>query len=80
MKVIGKYTRTEDREVLAAAYSYATNFVEKTPRLPYKAIDMILAQTAETDPKAKGRKAEEFIDPTFYNELERSGFFKSLGL
>jgi NitT/TauT family transport system substrate-binding protein len=80
MKVIGKYTRTEDPEVLAAAYAYATNFVEKTPKLPYKAIDMILTQAAETDPKAKGRKAEEFIDATFYNELERSGFFRSLGL
>lgn len=76
MKVTGKYTRTQDPEVLAAAYSFSTNFVEKTPRLPYKAIEMILAQTAETDPKSRGRKAEEFIDSTFYNELERSGFFK----
>jgi NitT/TauT family transport system substrate-binding protein len=80
MKVIGKYTRTEEREVLAAAYAYATNFVEKTPKLPYKAIEMILAQAAETDPKAKGRKGEEFIDSTFYNELEQNGFFRSLGL
>jgi len=79
MKVTGKYTRTDDREILAAAYSFSTNFIEKTPRLPYKAIETILAQIAETDPKAKGHKAEEFIDPTFYNELEKSGFFKSLG-
>jgi len=79
MKVTGKYTRTQDRDVLEAAYSFSTNFIEKTPRLPYKAIETILAQTAETDPKARGHKAEEFIDPTFYNELEKSGFFKSLG-
>ena len=76
MKIIGKYTRTQDREVLEASYAYATNFVEKTPRLPYKAIETVLAQTA--DPKAKGHKAEEYIDPTFYNDLEKSGFFKSL--
>lgn len=79
MKVTGKYTRTDDPEILAAAYSFSTNFIEKTPRLPYKAIETILAQTAETDPKAKGHKAEEYIDPTFYNELEKSGFFKSIG-
>ena len=30
-------------------------------------------------PERKTHKAEEFIDPRFYNELEKSGFFKSLG-
>ncbi len=79
MKVIGKYTRTEDREALESAYAFATTFVERPPRLPYKAIETILAQIAETDPKVKTRKAEEFIDATFYNELEKSGFFKNLG-
>lgn len=78
VKVIGKYTRTQDREVLEASYAYATNFIERTPKLPYKAIETVIAQTAATEPKAKQYKAEDFIDPTFYNELEKSGFFKSL--
>jgi NitT/TauT family transport system substrate-binding protein len=79
MKVIGKYTKTTDREAQAAAYSFATTFVERPPRLPYKAIETILAQIGEKDPKAKAHKAEDFIDPTFYNEMEKSGIFKSLG-
>jgi len=79
IKVIGKWTRTQDRETLESSYEYATNFIERPPRLPYKAIEVILAQAAETDSRAKGRKAEEFIDATLYNELETSGFFKSLG-
>ncbi|HEY2986274.1 MAG TPA: ABC transporter substrate-binding protein [Candidatus Binatia bacterium] len=79
VKVLGKWTRTEDRETLESSYEYATNFIERPPRLPYKAIDTILAQTAETDARAKGRKAEEFMDPTIYNELDKSGFFSSLG-
>ncbi len=78
IKVLGKYTRTQDREALESAYAYATTFVERPPRLPYKAIETILAQTAATDPRAKAHKAEDFIDPTFYNELEKSGFFKNL--
>jgi len=79
MKVIGKWTRTQDRETLESSYEYATNFIERPPRLPYKAIETILAQAAETDPRAKGRKADEFLDPSIYNELEKSGYFKSLG-
>jgi NitT/TauT family transport system substrate-binding protein len=78
MKVIGKYTKTEDREGLEAAYGFATTFIERPPHLPYKAVETILAQIAEKDPRAKTAKAEDFIDATFYNELEKTGFFKSL--
>jgi ABC-type nitrate/sulfonate/bicarbonate transport system substrate-binding protein len=56
MKVIGKWTRTQDREALESSYEYATNFIERPPRLPYKAIETILAQATETDPKARGAK------------------------
>jgi NitT/TauT family transport system substrate-binding protein len=79
MKVIGKWTRTQDRETLESSYEYATNFIERPPRLPFKATENILASMAETDPRAKDHKAEEFLDPSIYNELEKSGFFKSLG-
>jgi hypothetical protein len=34
---------------------------------------------AETDPRAKDRKADEFMDPSIYNELEKAGYFQSLG-
>jgi ABC-type nitrate/sulfonate/bicarbonate transport system substrate-binding protein len=79
MKIIGKWTRTQDRETLESSYEYATNFIERPPRLPFKATENILASMAESDPRAKDHKAEEFLDPSIYNELEKSGFFKSLG-
>ena len=79
MKVIAKYTKTSDREALESAYGFATTFIERPPHLPYKAIETILAQIGEKDPKARTAKPEAFIDPTFYNELESGGFFKSLG-
>ena len=78
MKVIGKYTKTADRGALEAGYSFATTFVERPPHLPHKAVETILAQIGEKDPKARTFKAEDFIDPSFYNDLEKSGFFKSL--
>ncbi len=79
MKVLGKYTKTDDREALESGYVYATTFIERPPRLPYKGVETILAQIAEKDPKAKAHKADDFIDPSFYNELEKSGFFKTAG-
>ena len=79
MKILGKWTRTQDRETLESSYEYATNFIERPPRLPFKATENIVASMAETDPRAKDHKAEEFLDPSIYNELEKSGFFKNLG-
>jgi NitT/TauT family transport system substrate-binding protein len=78
MKVIGKYTKTNDREALEAAYNFATTFVERPPELPHKAVETILTQLGEKDPKAKNFKPDDFIDSTFYRDLEKSGFFKSL--
>jgi NitT/TauT family transport system substrate-binding protein len=78
MKIIAKYTRTQDREVLESSYAYATNFIEKTPRLPVKGLETILEQLAATNPKAKQHKAEDFVDASFYNDLDKSGFFKNL--
>ena len=78
MNVIKKYTRTNDLETLEEGYAYAGKFIENPPNPPYKAIETILSRMRETDPRAKGRKVEEFIDSTFFNELENSGFFKSL--
>lgn len=78
MKVIAKYTKTTDPEALESAYAFATTFIERPPRLPFKAVATILTQTAEKDPRARDQKAEDFIDASFYDELEKSGFFKAL--
>jgi NitT/TauT family transport system substrate-binding protein len=78
IKIIGKYTRTQDREVLESSYGYATNFIERTPRLPVKALETILEQLAASNPKAKQYKAEDFVDASFYNDLDKSGFFTNL--
>jgi ABC-type nitrate/sulfonate/bicarbonate transport system substrate-binding protein len=78
INVIRKYTRNNDPETLQAGYEYAGKFIENPPNPPFKAIETILAHMRETDPRAKGRKAEEFIDATFFQELETGGFFRAL--
>ncbi len=77
-KVFAKYTRTQDREILDDAYEYAKNFIERIPNLPYKGVATIISQIAETNPKVREYKPEDFIDSTFFSEFQRSGFFKSL--
>jgi hypothetical protein len=52
--------------------------VRKALNFAITTIETILAQTAETGPSAKGHKVEEYMGLTFFNELESSGFFRSL--
>lgn len=78
LKVIGAYTKTGDPEVLESAYAYATQFVERIPRPPLKGVENTLEEIARKRPEAKGRRAEDFVDGRFFEELEASGFFKSL--
>jgi hypothetical protein len=41
-------------------------------------VETALSLLAEVTPKAKGHKAEEFIDTSFIDELEATGFIKSI--
>jgi hypothetical protein len=42
-----------------------------------KGIENSLSLIAESNPKAKGHKPEEFMDTSFMAELEKTGFMKS---
>jgi hypothetical protein len=41
-------------------------------------IQNILDPLAQTDPKAKAAKPEDFVDMTFIRELDQSGYIDSL--
>jgi hypothetical protein len=41
-------------------------------------IKTLLAQQAETDPKARAAKPEEFVDLSFIRELDKGGFIDAL--
>ena len=77
LRVIARYTQTQDPEVLEAAYAYATRFVERIPRPPVQGVQAVLEEIARARPEAKGRRAEEFVDARIFDELEASGFFKA---
>jgi NitT/TauT family transport system substrate-binding protein len=74
-KVLGKYLRITDRSVLDSAYNAEIKVLE--PRLVIKneALQAILDEVAQTDPRAKKVKQQELIDSRYLDEMEKSGFF-----
>jgi ABC-type nitrate/sulfonate/bicarbonate transport system substrate-binding protein len=79
IRALRKYGGVSDRELLATTYDlFTTRYIKKVPKINPKSVEMALNLLAEGNPKAKGRKAEEFMDTSFINELEATGFIKSV--
>jgi hypothetical protein len=43
-----------------------------------KGLEATYDYVAQTRPEIRNRKAEEFVDPSFVAELDKSGFIKKL--
>jgi NitT/TauT family transport system substrate-binding protein len=80
IRVLAKYLALQDKEILERTY----DDISTDDRLPPKqyptleGIKNILEPLAETDPKAKAAKPEDFVDMRFIKELDESGFIDDL--
>jgi NitT/TauT family transport system substrate-binding protein len=78
LKVLSKYLRTNDPELLEGSYNiYKQDFIS----VPYpimKGLEATYDYVASTKPEIRDRKPEEFMDPSFIAELDKSGFIKKL--
>jgi len=79
IRALRKYGGISDREMLTSTYDlFTSRYIKKIPKINAKGVENSLSLIAESNAKAKGRKAEEFIDGSFMDELETTGFIKSL--
>ena len=79
IRALRKYGGVNDRELLTTTYDlFTTRYTKKVPTINPKTVETALNLLAEGNPKAKGRKAEEFMDTSFIDELESTGFIKAV--
>ncbi len=75
---MSKQLKINDRETLENSYeTYRQDFIS----VPYpitKGLDATYEYVAQTRPEIRNRKPEEFMDPSFIAELDKSGFIKRL--
>lgn len=77
--VLGKYLKNNDKPFLEAVYDlYVGQYIPKIPHPSTEAMHTALDQLAERDPKARSARAEQFIDASFMQELDKEGFIKRL--
>jgi len=78
LKVLSKYLRTNDRELLEGSYEiYKDDFIS----VPYPIMTGLEATydyVAARKPEIRDHKPEEFMDPSLIAELDKSGVIKKL--
>ena len=78
-KILAKYFKSDDREVLDESYEWIVKQNFSLP--PYPAIPgiaTILKSVEARNPKAKTVKPEDFVDMRLIQELDKSGFIGDL--
>ena len=73
-KVIQKYSRETDPDVLESTYRYGLDYIAPVPYPAREGIVEILKQS--NHPKAKSANPDDFIDMTLVKKLEEGGFFR----
>jgi NitT/TauT family transport system substrate-binding protein len=79
LKVLAKYSRIDDREMLEETYRhYAVNVMPRVPYPTMKGIQMVLDEISSRSPKTREISPASLVDVTYLKELEQSGFIKRL--
>lgn len=79
LKVLSKYMRTGDSEILNASYDYYVGrVIPRTPYVSEKGLQAVIDFIRQRNPQAPNVKAQEFMDNRFVKELDDSGFIKAL--
>jgi len=78
MRVLGKYTRVADLEVLSAAYDEGYEGIDREGTLIEEGIQVILTELGKAGSRAAKTQPGQLLDPSLIEELANEGFIKAL--
>jgi len=78
IKALGQFTRVQNLKALQEGYDYFNNQLQPVPYPSVEAMQAVVAQIAETNPKARGIDAKSYINDRFLKRLEEEGFVKKV--
>src|SRR6266536_3396659 len=78
IKALAQFTRVQNLKAVQEGYDY---FVNQLPPVPYpsvEAMQAVVTQIAETNPKARNADAKNYISDRYLMRLEDEGFVKKI--
>lgn len=79
LKVLSKYMRTNDADILNASYDqYVGRVIPRVPYVSEKGLQAVIDFIRQRNPQAATVKPQDVMDNRFVKELDDSGFIKAL--
>ena len=79
LKVLSKYMRTTDADILNASYDqYVGRVIPRVPYVSEKGLQAVIDFIRQRNPQAANVKPQDVMDNRFIKELDDSGFIKAL--
>lgn len=78
VKALAKFTRVENLKAVQEGYDYFNNQLPPVPYPSPEAMQAVVAQIAETNPKARGVDGKSYVTDRYLKRLEEEGFVKKI--
>src|SRR5713226_3836529 len=76
VKALSKFTRVENLKAVQEGYEYFNNQLQPVPYPSVEAMQAVVAQIAETNPKARAVDGKNYVTDRYLKRLEEEGFVK----
>ena len=78
IKALAQFTRVQNLKAIQEGYDYFVNQLQPVPHPSVEAMQAVVAQIAETNAKARGIDARNYVSDRYLKRLEEEGFVKRI--
>jgi ABC-type nitrate/sulfonate/bicarbonate transport system substrate-binding protein len=78
IKALAQFTRVQNLKAVQEGYDYFIKQLEPVPYPSIAAMQAVVDQIAESNPKAKGIDAKNYVNDRYLKRLEEEGFVKKI--
>ena len=78
VKALAQFTRVPDLKAIQEGYDYFNNQLQPVPYPSLEAMQAVVTQIAETNPKARNIDAKNYVSDRYLKRLEEEGFVKKI--
>jgi NitT/TauT family transport system substrate-binding protein len=78
IKALGQFTRVQNLKAVQEGYDYFVKQLEPVPYPSVIAMQAVVHQIAETNPKAKSVDAKNYVNDRYLKRLEEEGFVRKI--
>jgi hypothetical protein len=78
IKALAQFTRVSNLKSVAEGYDYFVKQLEPVPYPSVTAMQAVVDQIAESNPKARGIDAKNYVNDRYLKRLDEEGFVKKI--